>query len=89
MAIWKLTPVDLADACWDSSSHRGIALVRAASEAKARELAEKAFGVKTRFPPGGGIKPPPWLRASHVRAERVDDPMYDPEGPPEVLRPAP
>lgn len=88
MSLWRLSPIDLKDPNWLASSHRGRVLVRAPTEAAARSAAEQAFGVKTRFPPGGGVTTPPWTRATLVRAERVQDERYDPEGPTEVLDPS-
>lgn len=88
MPVWKLTPLDLVDPSWEASSHRAMAIVRAPTEKLAREEAQKAFGVKTGFAPSGGMKAPPWKRASLVKAERIADPRYEPEGPVEVLEPA-
>jgi hypothetical protein len=87
MPIWKLTPIDLDDPNWEASSHRGLIIVRAPNEASAREAAEKAFGVPTRFPPGKGMRVPPWMRSELVRAEIIDSPIYPAEGPTEVLEP--
>jgi hypothetical protein len=87
MPIWKLTPIDLDDPNWESSSHRGLVVVRAPNEGSAREGAEKAFGVPTRFPPGKGMRVPPWMRSELVRAEIIDSPIYPAEGPTEVLEP--
>lgn len=87
MTLWKLTPVDLKDPNWEASSHRGMAIVRADSEDEAREVAEKAFGVKTRFNPGDGPRFPPWKRPNLVTAERTDDERFDADGPPELLYP--
>jgi hypothetical protein len=87
MPIWKLTPLDPRDPSWQASSHRAMAIVRAPDEEAARDAAEKAFGVRTGFTPGGGIKAPPWKRASLVNAERIKDDRYEPEGPTEVLEP--
>lgn len=88
MPIWRLTPIDLEDPNWEASAHRGLAVVRAPSEASAREAAEKEFGVQTRFPPGKGMRVPPWLRSELVRAEIIDSPLYAAEGPTEVLEPS-
>jgi hypothetical protein len=88
MPIWKLIPLDLTDPDWEASSHRGLAIVRATDEEAARDAAQDAFGVKTGFKPGAGIKAPPWKRANLVRAERTKDPRYDPAGPTEVLVPS-
>lgn len=87
MPIWRLTPIDPEDPNWEASSHRGLVVVRAPNEASAREVAEKAFGVSTRFPPGKGMRVPPWMRSELVRAEIIDSPIYPAEGPTEVLEP--
>lgn len=88
MPVWKLIPIDPSDPNWQASSHRGVAIVRAPNEEAARDTAQAAFGVKVRFPPGEGVKAPPWRRAALVRAERIKDPRFDATGPPEVLEPA-
>jgi len=89
MPIWELTPVDPLDPNWEASSHQGRVVVRAPGEDAARDAAEKAFGLKTRFPPGGGIKAPPWKRPALVRAAIIRDERYEEAGPTEVLFPAP
>jgi hypothetical protein len=89
MPIWELKPLDTRDPNWEASSYCGRAVVRARDESTARAVAEKAFGVKTRFPPGEGVKAPPWKRAALVSAEVVQDPHYDAEGPAEILYPPP
>jgi hypothetical protein len=88
MAIWHLTPVDLDDPSWEASSHRGAAIIRAESEDAAREIAQQAFGVKTRFPPQHRIVSTPWKRAELVRAEHVSDARFEEEGPAQVLFPS-
>jgi len=88
MPLWKLTPVDLTDPNWEASTHKGTVIVRAPSEAAAREAAEAAFGVKTRFAPGRGVKAPPWKRERIVRAEKITDSKYATEGPTELLEPS-
>ena len=65
----------------------GVVIVRAPDEEAARDEAQRAFGIKTRFGPGAGVKTPPWKRASLVSAERVRDERYEEEGPTEVLEP--
>ena len=88
MAIWRLTPVDLDDPSWEASSHRGAAIVRAENEDDAREIAQRAFGVKTGFRPQLRVIAPPWKRAELVRAEHVSAPHFEEEGPAEVLSPS-
>jgi len=70
MSLWKLQPLDLSDPNWEASSHRGPVIVRAPDEQAARDEAQRAFGVKTRFSPGAAVRTPPWQRASLVAAER-------------------
>lgn len=88
MPVWRLIPIDLNDPNWEASSHRGLVIIRAPSEATARESAEKAFGVPTRFRPGKGMRVPPWMRAELVRAEIIDKRVYPAEGPTEILEPS-
>jgi hypothetical protein len=87
MPIWQLLPLDTMDPSWEASTYQGKVVVRARNEETAREEAEKAFGVKTRFPPGAGVKAPPWKRPALVSAEVVDEPLYEPDGPTEILYP--
>src|SRR3974377_1602994 len=86
MPLWKLTPIDLHDPNWESSSHRGAAVVRAPDENAARAAAAQAFDVATRFPPRGGAKFPPWHSPALVKAEPIEDPRYKAEGPTEIDR---
>lgn len=88
MAVWKLSPIDLLDTNWEASSHRAVVIVRAPDEAAARAAAAKAFDIPTRFPPGSGVRTPPWTRASLVQAEEITDRRYDPQGPVQILEPA-
>lgn len=88
MPIWRLCPVDISNPNWEASAHRAPAIVRAVDEREARNLAQEAFGVKTRFAPGSGIIAPPWERPEFVAAEIVPDSPYEPEGPPGVLQPS-
>lgn len=76
MPVFRLSPVDLLDPNWEASSHRGPAIVRARDESAARAIAEKAFAVKTGFPPGHGIRVPPWTRPQLVTVGRIDDPRW-------------
>ena len=87
MAVWRLVPLDLTDPNWAASSYRGTVVVRAPDEESAREAAEKEFGIKTRFEPGAGVKAPPWKRKLVAKAEQIEDPRFESEGPTEVLEP--
>jgi osmotically-inducible protein OsmY len=87
MAIWQLSPVDLSDPNWEASSHRGSAIVRAPDEKSAREVAQSAFGVATRFRHHPRLIVP-WMRAELVHASHIEDQRFDPEGPSGVLVPS-
>jgi osmotically-inducible protein OsmY len=87
MPIWQLSPVDLADPNWEASSHRGPAIVRAPDEKSAREVAQSAFGVTTRFKHHPRLIAP-WTRAKLVHASHIEDQRFDPEGPSGVLVPS-
>lgn len=88
MFIWKLTPVDSDDPSWQASSHRGPVVVRAPDEQSAREEAQDAFGVPTRFPPGTGFGLAPWKRPALARAEILEQSRHDADGPVGVLEPS-
>lgn len=88
MPIWRLEPCDPQDSSWEASSHRGPVVVRAPSETIARETAERAFGVKTRFASGKGMHVPPWRRPQLVHARIIESEIYPAEGPVEVLEPS-
>ncbi len=87
MPLWELLPVDPRDPNWEASSYEGRIVVRAPNENAARDEAERAFGVKTRFKPGAGVKAPPWKRPALVKAEIIHDDLYEEEGPTEILFP--
>jgi osmotically-inducible protein OsmY len=87
MAIWQLSPVDLSDPNWEASSHRGPVIVRAPDEKMAREAAQSAFGVPTRFRHHPRLITP-WTRAELVRAAHIEDQRFDPDGPTAVLVPS-
>ena len=87
--LWKLTPIDRLDPNWETSAHRGGVIVRARTEGDAREVAAKAFGLATRFPPSHGLRTPPWTRSTLVRAEPVRDERFPTEGDDEVLQTLP
>jgi hypothetical protein len=67
--------------------HRGAAIVRAPDEKTARELAQSAFGMATRFRHHPRLVPP-WTRAKLVHASHIEDQRFDPEGPRGVLVPS-
>jgi hypothetical protein len=88
MFIWKLTPVSTEDPMWQASSHRGPLVVRAPDEESARAVAQRRFGVPTRFPVGTGLAGAPWKRPNLAVAEIVEPSRHDRNGPLEVLEPS-
>jgi hypothetical protein len=88
MFIWRLTPISTDDPMWQASSHRGPVIVRAPDEVSARAVAQRRFGVPTRFPPGTGVAGAPWKRANLVATELVERSNHDTAGPAEVLEPS-
>lgn len=87
MPIWKLTPIDLFDGTWGSSSHKGGATVRAPSEDIARSIAAITLGGAQMVVFGQMIAEQPWRNPMHVRAERVDGSQWSEDGPILVLDP--
>ena len=88
MPVYCLTPTNPNDANWRASTHRDVALVRAASEEQARALAAEAFDTTlARSWPGQKAATPLWRHSYAVRAEMVQDQRYRPEGPAGILEP--
>ncbi len=48
MHIWRLKALKLGSPHWEASTNQGDVIVRAESEANARHLAAKAFGIRAR-----------------------------------------
>ena len=86
--VHRLVPIDPNDPNWRASTHRGGAVVPAASVAQARSSAAEAFDAAlARSRPGGKVATPLWRHAHAVRAEVVQDPRYRSEGPPGIIEP--
>lgn len=88
MLIWKLVPVNLDDPSWQGSSHRGPVVVRAPDEERARNEAQKTFGVPTRFPPGAAYARAIWKRRELVTAEIIPPGRFGTDGTVGVLEPS-
>ena len=88
MLLYRLTPTNLNDPNWRTSTYRDVVVVRASSEEQARSLVSKAFDT-TLAPssPGGKIATPLWQHSYAVRAEVVQDQRYRSEGPAGILEP--
>jgi hypothetical protein len=88
MLLYRLTPTNLNDPNWRTSTHRDVAVVRASSEEQARSLVSTAFDT-TLAPssPGGKIATPLWQHPHAVRVEVVQDQRYRAEGRVGILEP--
>jgi hypothetical protein len=87
MPLWKLAPIDLTHRNWTASTHRGEAIVRAASEKVARDLAVAAFAIAVPRVPGADIVHTPWRHADLVSCRQIEDPRFPEDGPDGVLDP--
>jgi hypothetical protein len=87
MPIWELLPADLRYPDWRASRHQGRTVVRAASEARAREVAEEAFYAGPKFVSGHGLTFSPWCNPSLVWVRLLADPVFPEDGPEGVLFP--
>ncbi len=89
MHIWRLKALRLSSHHWEASTYRDDVIVRAESEANARRLAAKAFGIRARNDLGRELANP-WYRPWLVAAEVLEGSQYDPDGEEEILyRPVP
>ncbi len=89
MRIWRLKALKLSSRHWEASTYRGDVIVRAESEANARRLAAKAFGIGARNGVGRELSNP-WYRPWLVAAKVLEGSQFDPDGEEEILyRPVP
>jgi hypothetical protein len=87
--IWRLKALRLSSPHWEASTYQGDVIVRAESEANARRLAAKAFGIRARNGLGRELANP-WYRPWLVAAEVLKGSQFDPDGEEEILyRPVP
>ncbi len=90
MRIWRLKALSLSSPHWKASTYRGDVIVRAESEANARRLAAKAFGIGAGTVLGREVAANPWYRPWLVAAEVLEGSQFDPDGEEEILyRPLP
>jgi len=82
--IWRLKALSLSSPRWKASTYRGDVIVRAESEANARCLAAKAFGIGARNGVGRELANP-WYRPWLVAAEVLEGSQFDPNGEEEIL----
>ena len=85
--IWRLKALRLSSPHWEASTYLGDAIVRAETEADARRLAAKAFGIGAGNGPGREVAANPWYRPWLVAAEVLEGSQFDPDGEEEILYP--
>ena len=89
MPLWKLTPTDLTDRNWETSSHTGEVIVRARNEKRAREIVASAYVVEDDILAEGEPLYSPWENihlVTCVRFETKDFPLHGTES---ILLPEP
>ena len=69
--VWKLRPIDPASRHWRASCHNGEVIIRAATEDRAREIANDQFAKAHKRRIGESIIFSPWNNTAEVACERV------------------
>ncbi|SRR5260221_14755252 len=87
MALWKLTPIDVANRNWEASTIKAPAIIRAPTEEIARAAASAAFQIATFLEPGTEMRHPPWKDPGLVNAETIEDARWPSTGDVAILDP--
>ncbi len=87
MNIYKLTPRDITYAGWRYSTFKGKVMIRATTEAQARQLAESAFGIMALVQIGQDPVGTPWSQNSQVGCCIVTNSSHPMEGIAEIVEP--
>jgi hypothetical protein len=87
MPIWKLEPVNPDSEHWAASTYKGTAIVRAANEDRAREVATGALGIAAPIPASHRTLYSPWQQADVVRCSRLQGRQFPEDGPEGILDP--
>jgi hypothetical protein len=83
MQIYQLFPAITDAPEWKSSAFKGPVLVRAETEAHARDLASDRYWIAC----GAEGRTAPWRRADLVQAEVATQPCYPTDGRSMILEP--
>ena len=83
MYIWKLTPIDSNDPCWWASEYTGVAVIRAPSEERARQIATRAFKKAAHQKLGDPLPVSPWNKDHLVQCHKEPDE----DGPESIMEP--
>ncbi len=90
MRIWRLKALNFSSPHWEASTYQGNVIVRAETEANARQLATQAFWIATEKIPGKEVAVNPWSHPRLVQAAVLEGSQFDPDGEEEILyRPVP
>jgi hypothetical protein len=87
MLIWELAPTDPSDSRWVASKHKGLAIIRAATAERARQIAKSAFDMGSDRV-SGVVPGSAWGCGDMVRCRRLEHSDYDENGPEAILNPA-
>ncbi len=66
--IWRLKALNFSSPHWEASTYQGNVIVRAETEANARQLATEAFWIATEKIPGKEVAVNPWSQPRLVQA---------------------
>ena len=69
--VWKLQPIDPASRHWRASTHNAEVIIRAATEDRARDIANDQFAKAHERLPGESVIFSPWRNTDEVACERV------------------
>jgi hypothetical protein len=83
MQIYQLFPAVTDATEWKASAFKGPVLVRAETEAQARDLACERYWIASRAEGSA----PPWSRADLVQAEVLAQPRYPTDGRSMIIEP--
>ena len=87
MHIWKLSPLDMSTRDWESSTYRGVAIVRAKNEEEARQCAMRRFSIAVERNPKEDLRLCPWTQGELVLCQELFDSQYQATGETTVLEP--
>ena len=87
MQIWELEPSNFEHSSWRISRFKDRAVIRAASEKRAREIAGRAFESAAKGNLGDDTPLPVWSNAALVKARRLEGSKYPEDGPEAILEP--
>lgn len=88
MPVWKLNPINSSSRFWRASTHKGEAIIRAATERRARDIANSRFLKAHERRPGEDIIFSPWGNTDEVACERATGGEFADDGEEAILSPA-